>query len=277
MKLLLLSIITLCLFCLYVNAGIYNGDFEIVDPNENNLVPSGWQGENYAFYHSEFTPSPENGQQLVWLVDPVLPFHGEKFVVLSTGDIGPDSSITYAKLTTTFTAGPEQVITGKYFFGTCDYIPYFDKATIRLIPTNGRRPLLLLTVTVENVGTYCSMPGWKSFSYRFSSTQFGEYTFEARVDDIDDTIYKSYFMLDNIRVVNAPPACDYYPDLVIDMKDIGVLNSHLGQDSTDPNNMCEYTNVLGEINNIDYNGDGVVDEQDMLPLAEYWLWRTEEY
>jgi hypothetical protein len=268
-RLLILSLLIALCTPRPAQAAIFNGDFEQADPNDPNnplgfLPPTGWQRENYAAVLSHFVPNPERGSTANWKIDPQTgldPYQGSSFVVLSTGDVKPDPYS--ARIWQQIQVAPGLVLSGAYFFGTCDYTPYDDVATIRLLPDpNSQLPeITLVSIAVSNVGSYGSMAGWASFQYVFQPQDACIYNLVLDITDILDNILKSYLAVDALTLCPAPQFGDLNNDCRIDTLDFaGLANDWLHQ-CHDPNNgPCA-----------DLTGDQFVDLKDLSVLTEHWL------
>lgn len=189
-------------------ADILNSDFEYSNEpleGENFRRPTDWVSENYAAVHQSFIPTPEHGQNPNWLIpnNEMLPYQGSSFLVLSTDDIGPDGGENYAlaNQSTNFQAG--QILRLHYFFGTFDYVPYGDFATINLLDQQGSKHEIF-KITTNDVGNYGSTDGWQLFEHTFTESNQGIYTLSLEVEDATDAIYKSYFAIDAIGIIPEP-------------------------------------------------------------------------
>jgi hypothetical protein len=203
----------LALLCLWALCGdaqalvIQNPDMEEgVDTEFDFQAPIGWQRENYTALHSQFTPSTEYDQHrdmIHWTIP--SPYSGNSFVVLSTGDLGPGSDplITLAKIWQPVEFVSGEKLSFAYFFGTCDYLEYADKAKASLIFEDGSS-LVLMEISVYDVGSYGSTDGWQFFEYTFTEQTAGTYDLVFQVEDDRDALYKSYFAIDGIAVVPEP-------------------------------------------------------------------------
>ncbi|MFI4912525.1 MAG: hypothetical protein ACIAQZ_12740 [Sedimentisphaeraceae bacterium JB056] len=260
---------------------IVNGDFELSEPNDLGSIPTGWITENYAMVHDTFTPVFERGQSVTWSFpdSTVTPAEGESFLVISTGDIGVDTASTYglAKQLCTFEEG--QTLHGKYFFGTGDYLGWNDYAEIWLAPydPNVSRGITIQSVDVSIVGDYQSTDGWQTFSHTFTAQDAGDYYIIFGVYDKQDAIYKSYLMIDDVKCSTLPPGGDFNADGDVNYEDITTFNEVLYQDCTDPNAICTYTDISGNEVSYDYNQDGLLTPEDVVPVTQNWLWNDESY
>lgn len=183
-------------------AEIINGDFEQAVPGDDFRTPYGWNVENYAAVLSTFIPQPPRGSTINWKIDVetgLAPFEGDSFVVLSNGMISPET--THAKIWQDVSLEVGDVVSGAYFFGTCDYIPYGDYATISLVAKPGSElaDIELVNITTGDVGSYGSTDGWVPFqSVPFTEATAGTYTLEFVVTDMVDNIFNSYLAVDGL-------------------------------------------------------------------------------
>ncbi len=305
LRLLTIFIIAICGYC-YGEVG--NPDFEFSDPNG---FPMEWECEFYAKVQPVFSPQIESsyGSTINWKLKPEIlhPFSNQKMLVLSNGNLGRDvlSDRGVARIVATFSAG--ETFSFKYFFGTCDYFypgvnsgsGWNDCARVRLIPTDpnnsGLEEIKLLWCHLANdpningneqlddnfelyqkvvaVGDYGSMEGWRPYAFTFDETNAGEYTVEFSVHDIYDKKTNSYLCIDNIICGNATDQGDLTLDMRVDLDDWAVFSQHYGDNCNDPNNNCEYFNIFGQTQSIDYNEDGTVYIDDAIPIILNWLWQ----
>lgn len=251
-----LGVLVVCgLLCAVSQGQLLNGGFEIPDeerPNEYYdpplYPPLHWDfydtayNLNYVALHSEFIPQPEQGQVVRWFIP--APVEGEHFVLLSTGDskgFRSESATEYSSIEQFITVNPGDVLSGYYFFGTCDYVPFNDTGLIKLLPADpnsGRDEIQLVKVSVSDpeLGNYQATEGWQFFQYRFDENTNGEYLLYCEVRDIRDRIYKSYLALDGFRLCrNVPMYGDYNYDCVIDYHDVNILSRVWLADCNDPN------------------------------------------
>ena len=154
---------------------ILNRSFEIPDPSRATqwfTPPMDWDTFNYAGLHSVFIPQPEYGQVVNWTIPAA--YAGQYFLLLSTGDVqgpGSDPMITYSSIEQVITVFPGDVLYGNYLFGTCDYRPYNDTGLIKLIPVDpndGLQPILLVSVSIDELYNFQFTNGWQQFSYTFT-------------------------------------------------------------------------------------------------------------
>ena len=260
-----------------VCAQIYNGDFELIDQNSplDFNAPLDWERESYAAIANNFVPKPEKGATSNWKIDVqkgLYPFEGESFVVLSTGDLSaPLPDPQYAQIKQRIMVSTGQRLAGVYFFGTCDYIPYEDFATIKLvpIPNSGLRDIILINIDVGDVGSYGSMDGWDFFEYTFSEIEAGIYELVLTVSDLGDAIFKSYLAVDNITLCYAPGYGDLNYDCQVNMFDFTLFANDWLQDCSDPNYLADPNNNCRYGTDIDNNGP--VDANDLYLMSQFWL------
>lgn len=254
---------------------IQNGRFEIPDPNlatEYFTPPMDWNIENYAGLHNAFIVEPEYGQNITWNIG--RPAQGEAFCLLSTGDIfgpGSDPQITRSSISQIITFACGDILMGSYFFGTSDYTPYNDTANITLFPVDpngGLRDILLATVSVVDVGDFGSTENWLEFAYTFDEVTQGEYVLTCEVLDVRDTKYKSYLAVDNLRVCYGTPLFgDINFDCAVDLTDFNLFSHVWLSDCNDPNSYDPNYVCLES----DFNGDELIDPNDLILMSEYWL------
>lgn len=268
-----LVIIQICM-PIEVYADIVNGGFEQSEPNAaiDANVPTDWQRENYAAVVSNFVPQPERGNTDDWKIDIVEgldPFEGQSFVVLSTGDILPDPM--YGRISQQIEVFAGQRLAGMYFFGTCDYIPFGDYAIITLTPDSNSslRDIVLLSMNVDDVGSFSSMDGWGVFEHTFSQEEAGAYELALSVSDLSDIIYKSYLAVDNITLCYAPEYGDLNYDCRVNFFDFAFISNDWLNDCSDPNYFSD-PNSLCEFGT-DIDGDGPVDADDLYWMNQDWL------
>lgn len=273
----------------WVQAAILNGGFEIPDPNDTPwFTPAlNWTrisdnpfGDCYAGLHESFVPNPEHGQTVQWTIPG--PYEGSKFVVLSTGDLGPDSDreISEAEITQIVEFNQGDTISGAFFFGTCDYFNYNDYGQITLSavnPTNDPNEITLAFMNVETIGNFSSTNEWIPFTYTFNNYSEGAYVLSCYVADDGDTIYKSFLAVDGLQICKAfPNEADINSDCSIDLEDFWFLSrawlaecpdpNAIGQappsNPPDPNCPCEEADI---------NDDWIVDPNDLMILTNTWL------
>jgi hypothetical protein len=184
-------------------AAVLNPGFEqaVFEPATGLNRPVNWSYENYANVVFSYIPVTERGWEHVW--DIGAPCEGDSFLVLSTGSVGvtPDSDISYAKVSqeTTFYAGEE--LSFNWFFGTSDYRPYYDYGQASLVPVNpadNLNVIELVRISVNDVGDFGSTDGWQFTSFTFDAANAGRYKLVFEVIEATDTVYESFFAIDNI-------------------------------------------------------------------------------
>lgn len=273
--------------CVAAQGQLLNSSFEIPDParaTEWFTPPLHWDwydldnNWNYVGLHSAFTPKPEFRQTVNWSIP--APVDGNYFVLLSTGDSrGPGSSerTIYSRIEQHITLCPDDMLSGHYFFGTCDFVPYNDTGLIMLKPADpndGLRPIVLVKITTEDVGDYKSTDGWQPFHYRHKSTQCDRYILVCEVKDELDKIYKSYLALDNFRLCHGLPIFgDLNIDCAVDYHDFNILAKGWLADCNDPNVIAD-PNIPCDLLVPDPNTiNGFIDIGHMMLLSEHWLER----
>jgi hypothetical protein len=271
--------------CVFSLGQLQNGGFNAADPDPNRVnhwfvpplfYPLHWETLNYACLHSSFIPYPEYGQTVSWTIP--APVEGNQFVLLSTGDaegIGSDPRIEFSSIQQTITACPGDILTGSYFFGTCDYRPFNDIGTITLMPidpNNGLRPLVLLSICIEDLGDFQSTEGWQSFYHRFTEDTCGQYYLYCEVRDILDRSFKSYLALDNFRICAGIPGFgDLNQDCSVDFFDFEILAKSWLADCNDPNVISD-PNIPCNLFVTDPNApENIVDGEFLLKMSEVWL------
>lgn len=249
---------------------------------------------NYVGLHTDFTPQPEQGQAVHWSIPG--PVKGQYFALLSTGDArGPGSSrdTLYSSIVQTITLCPNDRISGHYFFGTCDYLPYDDSAVIKLIPTDPnrvdrtlKRPIILAEISVKDVGNYKSTDGWQQFHYQFDYHECVEFYLYCEATDTQDRIYKSYLALDGFRICrNVPDFGDFNLDCAIDYHDFDIFARTWLADCNDPNVIADPNipcnlvitdpnMIYSDPNCPSYDPDaGVIGLEQLMLFKEHWLER----
>lgn len=270
-------LVTLFLSSALVSGDLLNGGFEIKDPN-NSLgfsPPANWDIEDYAAVHSSFSPEPEHGQGshpdwVGWTIPEA--YSGENFLLLSTGDIGPDSSTKQGKASQLIDFEPGQKLYVSYFFGTCDYPEFFDNATIWVVadpnypavdpnfPSRGQR---IFYIDVSEVGQYDSTDGWQLFEYEIKKPIIGPLRLVFKVEDYSDTIYKSYFAIDHVVLCDNAAPGDVTRDCLANYDDFAIIADNWSKDCNDPNVLCnEY---------VDFDHNGIIDVGDVGFFLESWM------
>ena len=282
-----LLIVSSC--CVFTYAQLHNSGFETADPDPNRVnnwfipplfYPLQWETTNYACLHSSFIPYPEYGQTVSWTIPE--PVEGDTFVLLSTGDAegyGSDPRIEFSSMQQTIYACPGNILSGSYFFGTCDYRPFNDVGTVKLIPADpndGLRPVVLLSICIGDLGDFQSTPGWQKFYYQFTEENCGEYLLYCEVRDILDRSFKSYLALDNLRLCQGVSGFgDLNRDCGVDYFDFEILASAWLADCNDPNVLSD-PNIPCELFVTDPNlPENIVDGEFLLKMSESWLERSD--
>ncbi|MCE5340773.1 MAG: hypothetical protein LLF92_06550 [Planctomycetaceae bacterium] len=206
-KTFLFATIWILIFSCVLSAGsINNSGFESSEPGSGFDIPSGWHVENYCAVVSSFLPNDYAGDKSAWQIDTdteLTPYAGSKFALLSNGD----SSVNYGRISQQIDVQAGDMITGAYFFGTCDYTPWDDYAEIRLVAESdsGLSDIILVHISVADVGNYGSTDGWVTFqSEAFTDFNCGTYTLECSVRDTADFQLESYFAVDALHIIPEP-------------------------------------------------------------------------
>ncbi|MHC4524348.1 MAG: hypothetical protein ACYSU8_02250, partial [Planctomycetota bacterium] len=145
---------------------------------ENTLEPA----DCYVSLHSSFAPEPEprhpEPEKVTWSIS--RPFEGNRFVVLSTGDMGPgsDDKIKGSMASQEIFLSEGDSIVGAYYFGTCDYPTFDDAARIFCELDTTRCPnsidcneivsefeIVSISVNDPDIGSYGSTDDWIPFSH----------------------------------------------------------------------------------------------------------------
>jgi hypothetical protein len=202
----LFATIGILTFASALSAGsISNPGFESVDVGPEFDTPSGWDIENYAAAVTGFIPNEYSGDKSMWKIpldEELTPYEGSRFVLLSSGD----SSVQHGKISQQITVEAGDIITGAYFFGTCDYVPWDDYAEIKLVAVGaGLTDIVLVRISVADVGDYGSTDGWVTFqSDAFTDLNSGSYILECSVADTADMQLESYLAVDALHIIPEP-------------------------------------------------------------------------
>jgi hypothetical protein len=259
-----------------MSALAFDGDFNnpgfelFYDVNEypDFNAPTGWERTNEAKVVSDF-----NGRDYAWDSNFIglHPYEGNYFVVLSSFNDGP----FYSEIRQEITVHAGDRLTGAYFFGTYDYVPFNDYAAIQLVLPDSNTVVgrNIVDVNVPDVGDHSSMRGWKRFDYIFGVDQTGTYDLKIRVEDISDTRLASYFAVDGLVICpNSPIFGDINADCIVNFPDFAMLATDWMcdcNDSTtfnDPNHNCIYGTDFDESNLVDFN--------DLQVIIDNWLLST---
>ena len=273
-----------------------NGLFECGDVN---LTAYGFEPPTYW----ERIPHPDNDNQddcyaslhyssfipegVRWEID--RPFEGESFVVLSSGGFGNVNANTVqgARISQEIFLNDGDTILGAYFFGTEDYSPFIDRASIYIQPVDNNDPnerIVLAYCDVDIVGDYLSTHGhadsisggWVPFSYTIiDANQVGSYYLECEVVDTDDKKVTSYLAVDGWRICRGEkPISDINHDCAVDLTDYSFFSSawltFCPDDTTgiDPNTISD-PNVPCQLS--DFDNNGYVDTGDLFTMSDQWL------
>jgi len=279
--------LTFCLVCIVLiwlvgsgGADIFNGGFELSDPVNSFGVspPTGWKNNNYTNIVSRLDMDlidedyTDNWSQDI-IDDGLDPYEGDYLVLLSTESNVPRDEIGYANISQQITVQRGERISGVYFFGTCDYLPFDDYAEIRLVSDPNTMPdpnnitLARISISTPGIGSFASTEGWERFKHVFSEEQAGNYTLEIEVYDVLDLVWNSYLAVDALRLCKAPDNGDVNHDCDVDLQDFILLASDWLKDCTDPNEFCHpYTEL---------SGDDFVDFGDLDLFLNYWLFQPQ--
>ncbi len=287
-----LTLVILSTHSLYAN--VFNGGFEISDFNTSIdiNIPTGWQCENYTSVVGKFIPNPESGATTHWRINTIAglpPFEGEHFLVLSTGNMPRQAAVGSARVWQDIAVEAGDMLTGVYFYGTCDYISSFpnfnDWADIQLIhSTDPNKNVPAVHVTTKDVGSYgsnenSSMSGWKKFAYFFDANHTGNYTLVIDVNDFSDLAYESYIAVDALALCHNSLYGDLNCDCTVDFQDFSLLaadwlcnckNPLVHSDSSSDPNLYNDPN-LNCLLGTNLSGNNIVDGNSLLILTEYWL------
>jgi hypothetical protein len=265
-------------------AGIYNGGFEIIDPNTSEPfdTPDGWERENYTAVLEQFVPQPQQGNVDGWSIDieeGLWVVQGQLFVVLSTGDFNPEPTSAYIRQYVY--VYPGETLAGYYFFGTADYIPYNDYAAIELVPADSNSGLSDITVVHVEVNDVDkdprdtdgkSMEGWEYFERTFDSNEGGAYNLTISITDVGDQYFPSYIAVDGMTLCNRPPAGDINHDCHVNFVDFSRMATDWFQDCSDPNYLADPNNNCSW--GTDLDGSGPVDLNDLKLMGDNWLYSS---
>jgi hypothetical protein len=204
---LLFAVIGILTFASALSAGsINNPGFESVDVGGEFDTPSDWVVENYGAVVEGFIPNEYSGDKSMWkipLAEKLMPYEGSRFVLLSSGD----STLQHGKISQQITVDAGDIITGAYFFGTCDYVPWDDYAEIKLVAAEGSglSDIILAHISVADVGNFGSTDGWVTFqSEAFTDLTCGTYILECSVNDTADCLLESYLAVDALHIIPEP-------------------------------------------------------------------------
>lgn len=231
-----------------------NGSFECyIDTND--FRPCQWEAENFARSLTWLYPEELCFYGYVdnWRIDVnegLGPLQGYRLLVIKSASGGHCSGVSKD-----FYVEGNRVIKGRYFFGTSDYLPYNDYATIRIIPTgpNTNPAIELLYVDVNEIGNNSSMWGWGQFSVEVNYG--GWYRIEAKVCDAGDDVFDSFLVLDCVNFCNSFSLGDLDFDCCVNFFDFSVFVQYL--DANEP------------FSDLDQNGN--VDLADMMVITDQWL------
>jgi hypothetical protein len=233
------------------------------------------------------------------------PYQGDTFVVLSTGGIGGDGEIKSSIISQEVFLNAGDTILGAYYFGTTDYRPYNDYASIYLqlagdpndYPDSLEHFLIPdAQCSVDSIGSYKSTfdlspdtGGWITFSHTVEPNQVGPYYLRCEVVDLLDTIYNTYFAIDGLRICRGGRSiadmdwdCDvdlidysiiskawmtFCPDIPIDDPNFPGDPNDYPPPVTDPNIPCQLA---------DLDNSWFVEPNDLMIFSDQWLINTSE-
>lgn len=271
-----------------------NGLFECDDPNfttYNFNPPRNWEriphpgSQNQEDCYASLEPNFV--LDAVWEI--MNPFEGDTFVLLSTGGFGSinGNAIKGSKISQEVFLHAGDTILGAYFFGTTDYRPFNDYASIYLQPVENNDPnerLVLAYCDVETVGSYLStlgsdrtlFGGWEPFSHTIDPSQVGPYYLQCEVVDANDLKVTSYLGIDGLRICSGEkPVSDLNYDCDVNLIDYSIVsdawlsfcpddpNGIDPNDIADPNIPCQ----LADIDNSWY-----VDPNDLIIMFDPNEW-----
>ena len=268
------------LLCTASHAAIYNGDFEIAvaqgvrdEHGQFFYPPEGWIRKNYTAVLDHFAPDPNEADYSQWKIDieqGLEPVEGQSFVLLTTGDINDVSE--FGSLRQDIYVYEGQSISGYYFFGTLDYIPFPDWANIMMVPSNPDSPLrdiTLVYVSVETVDSFSSMDDCQYFEHTFTADEEGGYHLIIRVEDYWDEMYTSYFAVDGLSMCDNGLEGDLNHDCLVNFKDFAFLATDWFENCSDSAYFLDpYSNCN---KGTDLNGDGPVDLNDLEIMSDNWI------
>ena len=285
-----------------------NGLFENGDPNLTTYSftpPINWERipvpdaltDCYAALESDFVPIEP---RIEWNIP--YPYHGDTFVALSTGGFGDigDDDIESAAISQELFLNAGDTITGAYFFGTTDYIPYNDYASIYLelaaYPNDYPDSLESFLIpdaqcSVETIESFRSTlelspetGGWITFSHTVEPNQVGPYYLRCEVTDFIDSIYNSYFAIDGLRICRGGLSiADLDWDCDVDLLDYSIISKAWMTfcpdiDINDPNfpgDPNDYPPPVTDANVpcqlADIDNSWFVDPNDLMIFSDQWL------
>jgi hypothetical protein len=292
---------------------ILNRSFELAaEPSTPYFIPPlWWEYENYAGIHTgPFEPNNLNSNLRKWNEIPSRG-DGNFYLILSTGDLGlgSDRLIKKSHVSQRLYLPAKTLIEGAYFFGTCDYRPYYDFGAIELRPApcdpnnpndpnnpcdpnapnyyGNLTPIQLARCSVSEVGDFGSTGHWISFSRIISPDEEGSYNLTLSVEDGSDQIIESYFAVDDLRICGPGvlPG-DLCPDCIVDLQDFSLfskewleicpIDPNIPKDPNDPNVPIDPSDITIIDPNClciyaDFSKDGKVDVNDLDIFKDDWL------
>jgi hypothetical protein len=285
-----------------------NGLFEYGDPNLTSYgftPPINWQripnpdrvADCYAGLDPNFIP-PE--PSVDWNIP--YPYQGDAFVVLSTGGTGDIKSgeIKSATISQEVFLNSGDTIIGAYYFGTADYSPYNDYASIYLQlaanPNDYPDSLESFLIpdaqcSVETIESFRSTlelspetGGWITFSHTVEPNQVGPYYLRCEVTDFIDSIYNSYFAIDGLRICRGGRSiADMDGDCDVDLLDYSIISKAWmtfcpdipTDDPNFPGDPNDYpppvTNPIIPCQLADLDNSWFVEPNDLMIFSDQWL------
>jgi len=144
----------------------------------------------------------------------VTPVEGGKLIFLRSG--GGTKSTSYSQINQVITLNQGELIRGKYFFATDDYIDFNDFGVIKLIPSDANQAQIQLGYeSVNHVGDFGSNLDWVPFSHVITANEAGTYTLQIKVADCWDCDFPSYFLVDALAVL-SDANCNFMLDGDVD-------------------------------------------------------------
>ncbi|MEN8127093.1 MAG: hypothetical protein ABFR90_04720 [Planctomycetota bacterium] len=281
-----------------------NGLFECGDPNltEFDFIPpiyweriphpeSNNQDDCYAALHFNF-----QSEGARWGI--MNPFEGDTFALLSTGGFGNinDNTIKGSKVSQEISLYSGDTILGAYFFGTNDYRPYNDFASIYLEPVDPsiepNEPIILTYCDVDMVGSYQSTlmlesDGWIRFSHIIEPNQVGSYYLQCEVVDKTDLRINSYLAIDGLRICRGgKPISDLNDDCDVNLADYSILSEawlsfcpdppFYDPNLYDPNDYPPIADPNIPCQLADLDNSWFVDPNDLVIMSDEWLYTASD-
>jgi hypothetical protein len=251
------------------------------------------QDDCYASLHSDFE---HEDPRIEWEI--ANPFEGDTFVLLSTGEFGNINAdaVKGSKISQEVFLHAGDTILGAYFFGTTDYRPYNDYASIYLElaadPNDFPDSLEYFLIPgaqcdVDTVGSYKSThalapDGWIPFSHTVEPNQVGPYLLQCEVVDVLDLRFNSYFAIDGLRICRGgKPLSDLNDDCDVNLIDYSILSEawlsfcpdppFFDPNYYDPNDYPPITDPNIPCQLADLDNSWFVDPNDLIIMSDEWL------